>query len=173
MTMVMYIIVSQAKYKNDSARYLIMKKLITPQSLTRLLILKDEIKNFILARFSSKCNFSHIPYRLKWDNKTTINRFSSKEKLFRRFPKSINDPFGTISLYDLSHNRSGFCSLSRESDVKINAEFEDAAPYEDAVLVMGVNLFLGNQPPKLEIKHPKDSNTVVIMELLHDPVTAP
>jgi len=98
-----------------------------------------------------QCSLNYIPERLHQNDKLPINFFEVGEFLYRRCDKKdLDNPFKTISITELSHNRSGlkgnvFCN---EPDVLFNINADEVIEkYNDKVVCV------------LEIKNLNENNT--------------
>jgi hypothetical protein len=59
-------------------------------------------------RTMPECSIPYIPPRLKTDNRPALEEFQVGEFLYMRCrPESIQNPYKSISITELSHNRSG------------------------------------------------------------------
>lgn len=74
------------------------------------------------------CTLEYIPARLKRDNRPVIPIFQVGENLFYRCKaEHLENPYKTISIAELSHNRSGDLNepLSQADDVLFNIRQDD------------------------------------------------
>lgn len=137
-------------------------------------ILLKEITNYLTAS-GANCINTNVPRRVQWNERSVINSFSSSEKIFRRCkPELIQDPFGKLSLYDLSHNRSGlsFGVLSKEKDVFLDYSSADSTSFDNENLILlSIDIFLNNQNNLTKtIFSQKDNSKTASLILSHKPV---
>lgn len=122
------------------------------------------------------CNLEYIPKRLhNRDDLQLISHFYLKDILYRRIKKDIKDnPYGKVSLSDLSHNIgiNNSIELSKSKDVLFstidNSEFqiyEDHLPIKLEIISLNTN----NQYDKI-FRCKKNSELKVRCFLKHDPV---
>ena len=124
----------------------------------------------------SCCQLDYIPERLKTQDDSPIyNRFSLEDILYRRVTqKQVDDPFGNISLTDLSHNigtvlgnevsksKDVLYSILAEEDFEIYSEFR---PLELKIISLNENECYD----KIFVCE-KNNNTKVRIRLQHAPV---
>lgn len=111
------------------------------------------------------CSLSYIPRRLHSNGRPDIPDFFIGELLFRRCPPEIkDDPFGKISLIDLSVNRSGKSGspISFPKDVLLNF-----APTEKTA---GVEQF-NEEIVALELKEVNHHKTYVKSRIIQREIT--
>lgn len=140
------------------------------------------ILNWLLTSFSrcrvSRCTLSYVPKHLHQDNKPVIPEFYDSEKLFWRLgDKDFNTPYASISLYDVSFNRSGTQEnfISAEGDVLWNLDkSQQIQRFDSKVIAVLVKRLLPEQLPLRILRHPdNDRLTVkraVTIRLVHDPL---
>ena len=125
------------------------------------------------------CILPHVPTRLYWDGYFKKNNFFHDEKLYWRIKKeNTENPFGTITLTDISVNRSGISPqiLSEPQDVFINITGEGEPIYKefDVIELSIKKIELDRKPQKLyqfpEIMTENVSQVSVILQLIHDPL---
>ncbi len=120
------------------------------------------------------CTLPYIPERLHTNNRLVIEDFSIGEFLFRRCkPDHLDNPFASISLVDLSHNRGGSDGmLSLPSDVLFNIRVdEDTEIYQDheVVALEIISLNQENRYNKYFTQKKDGTEIIARMEILHDP----
>ncbi len=119
------------------------------------------------------CCIKHIPTRLHSKDKLQIDLFEDGELLYRRCSaKLLENPYATISLTELSHNRSGHKNeiISNRDDVLYNIVSETPerySTYENGEKIEVCVLKVKNPDNTIQyIKHFGDYELM----LLHDPV---
>jgi hypothetical protein len=123
-----------------------------------------------------KCELNYIPTRLHTDNKNTVSQFTVGEFLYRRCePEILANPFRSISLTELSHNRGGDNSnaLCNPTDVLFSIkEEEDFEIYSNKVVcILEIKSLTSQNEYKKEYTQVKNGeNYSCVMELLHDPL---
>lgn len=123
------------------------------------------------------CKISYIPDYLHQNDKPTVNFFHDFEKLYWRLG-THNEvaPYSSISLYDVSCNRSGVIGevFSVEDDVLWNIE-DSGGPekYSSKVITLLVRKIFENTPTTILIRYPETGNefSSVVMTLIHDPLS--
>lgn len=126
----------------------------------------------------NRCTIPYIPKHLHQNNKPIIPGFSEGELLFWRLGKNQSiSPYSSISLYDVSCNRSGVKPkfISVEEDVLWNIEPGAVLEkYISEIITLIVRRIYPNNPPIKPIIHPDDISSqnqrVAIMTLIHDPL---
>lgn len=126
----------------------------------------------------NRCTIPYIPKHLHQNNKPLIPDFSDGELLFWRLGKNPPiTPYSSISLYDVSFNRSGIGSkiISVSEDVLWNIESgATQKKYISDIVTLVVKRIFSSNPPCKSIVHPDDisrgDQRVVVMTLLHDPL---
>lgn len=125
------------------------------------------------------CTLTHVPTRLHWDGYFKKNNFFHDEKLYWRIKKENTDnPFGTITLTEVSVNRSGISPniLSEPQDVFINITGEGEPFYKEFdVIELGIKKIELDKKPQKEYHFPeiKTENVPqisVMLQLIHDPL---
>jgi hypothetical protein len=133
----------------------------------------DNLPNEIL------CHLPHVPIRLQWDGHFKEDNFFHDEKLYWRIKKEIKDnPFGAITLTDISVNRSGISPqiLSEPQDVFINITGEGEPFYKEFdVIELSIKKIELDKEPQKVYQFPEiiDENMIpisVILQLIHDPI---
>jgi len=123
----------------------------------------------------TECTLGYIPERLHTNDKPLIETFSIGEFLYRRCrPEEIDNPFASISISELSHNRSGpeGQDISRPEDVLYNIQLESELQYhtDKVVCVLRIETLTLEQKYRKQFEETKNDNIYTsIMELLHDP----
>lgn len=123
----------------------------------------------------SNCSLNYIPDRLKRNNRPIINKFEIGEFLYMRCPpESLSNPYRSISITELSHNRSGLKSeiLCNPEDVLFSIlekeHFEKYANKEICTLEI-VSLNESNNYRKTFKEEKESIEFEGILELLHEP----
>jgi len=123
-----------------------------------------------------ECTLPYIPSRLHTKNNPIINTFDIGEFLYRRCRiDEIKNPFKSISITELSHNRGGLKSqtLCNPDDVLYSIrEIEDFQRYSDKVVctlvIKSLNVSKGYKKVYTQTKN--DELYTCYLELLHEPV---
>jgi hypothetical protein len=139
--------------------------------------LSRSLINFFLCR-KNRCSLKYIPKHLHQNNKPLIPEFHNSERLFWRLGKNpTKSPYSTISLYNVSINRSGTERkfISAEQDVLWNSELNaEQEKYASEVVTLIVRRIFSDNPPIKPIFHPDDITQLnprhVIMALVHNPL---
>lgn len=124
-----------------------------------------------------ECTLPYIPSRLHTKNNPIINTFDIGEFLYRRCnPEELANPFKTISITELSHNRGGLTSqpLCNPSDVLLSInQDEDFEIYGDKVVcTLVIKSLKENNTFKKEYTQEKGNQVYTcFLELFHDPVS--
>ena len=89
------------------------------------------------------CSNSLIPERLHTNDKPEVQNFDVGDNVYRRCNDAwIDDPFGQVSLYDLSLNRATLAgeTVSLPDDVLLNieAESQDNLYYKEATITLTI-----------------------------------
>jgi len=128
------------------------------------------------------CDLDYIPSHLHWNSKPLLNKFYPEEILYRRVNpnENIDLPFATISLYDISFNRSGISNnmLCEREDVLWNVDPEkDIEKYNleiSEIIVKKLNLEVKDEKVirlgKEESINENDLNIFIILKLTHKPI---
>jgi len=122
-----------------------------------------------------ECPLAYIPDRLKTFNRPAITRFDVGEFLYRRCkPSEIENPFKSITITELSHNRSGLKedTLCNDYDVLFNINAEEAfEKHVDKVVctLKIVSLTENNKYRKEFTQRKNEMDYVGVMELIHEP----
>ncbi len=146
-----------------------------------ILIVQLSIKRKKSINNKSKCQLPHVPNYLHWDGNTIVNSFFHGEKLYwRRSLKEISNdnPFTTITLADISMNRSGKSGLlfSTAKDSLIDITKGLPAYYENCgVIELCVEKSNYHKIAKKTFIDPltvdKNENQYIVeMYLVHDPL---
>ena len=124
-----------------------------------------------------ECQLSYIPERLHKKDKPIIDYFDIGEFLYRRCnPDELANPFKSISITELSHNRGGLTSqpLCNPSDVlySINPN-ENFERYSGKVVcTLVIKSLKHNKTFKKKYTQEKDNQVYTcFLELFHDPVS--
>ena len=125
------------------------------------------------------CNLAHVPARLHWDGHFKEDKFFHDEKLYWRIKKENKEnPFGSITLTDISVNRSGISPQywSEPQDALINITGEGTPIYQglDVIELSIKKIQLDKEPQKI-YQYPETQNEnipqiAVILQLIHDPL---
>lgn len=121
------------------------------------------------------CQLLYIPTRLHASEREPIEVFSIGENLFRRCdPKDLENPFASITLTELSHNRRGNDGyvLCEPNDVLFNIKAENGFETYDNAEVCTLEIIGLNPDGKYikEFDQIKNGEFITArMELLHDP----
>lgn len=123
-----------------------------------------------------ECSLPYIPSRLHKKDNPIIESFDIGEYLYRRCKHDeLINPFKSISITELSHNRGGLNSqtLCNPDDVLFSInEHEDFEVYEDKVVcTLEIKSLNPNNTYKKKYTQKKDNELFTCyLELLHDPV---
>lgn len=121
------------------------------------------------------CNLKHVPENLHTNNRQPIEIFMVGEYMYRRCNKEdIDNPFKSISLTELSHNRSGFGDniLSNPEDVLYNIKEGASAPFYEDQVICKLKIVSLSDENKYKKKFSQIKNEIQVdayMELLHQP----
>ncbi len=121
------------------------------------------------------CTLLYIPKRLHSNDRLSIKEFEVGEYLYRRCTKEeLSNPFKTISLTELSHNRGGWKSqiLCNPDDVLYSIlESEHFEKYVDKVICTLVIKSLTDDSKYIkQFSQTKDGKEYIgKIELLHEP----
>jgi hypothetical protein len=125
------------------------------------------------------CTLPHIPKHLHWDRITIQPNFYHNENLYWRRPLEKlkeENPFLTITLADVSINRSGNDEMffSNPQDVLLKMDTEAETQYfGQGILVLSVNKMDFHKEPKkvfIEEIEPKGKQLIAELHLVHDPL---
>lgn len=122
-----------------------------------------------------ECNLPHIPSRLHTNQRPIIKAFEVDEFLYRRCkPEELENPFKTVSIRELSHNRSGLEQniLCNPEDVLFNIiQDDDKERYEEMVVcTLKIKSLTDDNKYKKNYEQIKGGKTYTCqMELLHEP----
>lgn len=123
----------------------------------------------------SVCSLNYIPKRLHFtDERVYIETFNLSDVLYRRVPQSaLENPFGSISLTDLSHNIgiTNKIEVSKEKDVLYSILEEEVVEiYDQEVIALEV-ISLNEENKYDKTFHcPKREELKVRALLAHDPI---
>jgi hypothetical protein len=127
----------------------------------------------------NKCLLGYIPGHLHAKRKPVIPEFYNFEKLFWRLGKqSKESPYSSVSLYDISCNRSGIENkfISFEEDVLWN--IDDNLHFEkhpSEIITLLIKRIYPKNPAQKLIFHPDDEDKLnqrsVLLKLIHNPLT--
>jgi len=121
-----------------------------------------------------ECSLPYIPVRLHQQNKLNINQFEVGEFLYRRCNElELENPFATITLTELSHNRGGFNEniLCNPEDVLFSIrEEEEFEKYDKVVCSLRIRDLNKDNGYKKEYNEVKNNQTIsCTIELFHEP----
>lgn len=121
-----------------------------------------------------QCLLAHIPKKLHQRGRKTCNKFYINEEIYRRCPNDLlENPFGSITLSDISLNRQGKNTnspISVPDDVLLNIiekTGNNVPKYHESIVVLKIKRLLKNNSFKKIIT---ESGNVLYMNLKHDPV---
>jgi len=118
------------------------------------------------------CELHYIPKRLHWDKKPLITVFRIGDLIYRRCkPEELENPFGHISLREISHNvgTANGIKISIPTDVLYNVDPEDENEiYEGRIpCIMDIKELNENQYCKT---YEEENNIICVLRLVHDPL---
>jgi len=143
--------------------------------LKNLLIIFCHIKEKLLSFFQmQRCTIPYIPNRLQSIGRKAIEKFGVGESLYLRCRIDLlKNPYKTISITELSHNRSGLPGdvLCNPDDVLYNIlEKNNFEKYELEVCVLDIkNLNEESKYRKAFNETKNGQNYVGVIELIHEP----
>lgn len=119
-----------------------------------------------------RCDLGYIPERLHWDEKSEIDVFQIGDLIYRRCkPEELDNPFGTISLREISNNigTSMGVEISQQNDVMYNIDPNEQNEVYDGQTpcVLVIKELDGNQ----YYKSFKEGENICDLRLLHDPLS--
>lgn len=126
--------------------------------------------------YNAKCELPYIPNYLHWDNKEINPNFFHEEKLFWRCrPEKAENPYKTISLAEVSVNRSGNKDnfYSKPDDVFWDTTNSENERYEDFIaLQLAVKKVDFDKNPEKVVTAYNSNNDLLkaILALVHDPL---
>jgi len=120
------------------------------------------------------CQLRYIPINLHYESKSIIFEFEIGEFLYRRCkPEELENPFQSISITELSHNRSGDAKnpLCAENDVLYNISNDENERYINRVVcTLEIKSLNENKGYKKTYSQQKnDKKYFCSMELIHEP----
>jgi hypothetical protein len=137
-------------------------------------ILRDWLIDFFRKRKKvlRPCQLNYIPGRLHTNDREALQIFSVGEFLYRRCkPEEMTNPYNTISLAEISHNRAGDTQniISEANDVLYN--IVPAAEGERHADMMVCHIVIKDLDEKgqYDKSFSDDKGNVARMRLLHDP----
>lgn len=125
------------------------------------------------------CTLPHIPSHLHWDRKTIQPNFYHDEKLYWRRPiekLEEENPFLTITLADVSVNRSGNDKMffSNHEDVLLKLDNDGETHYTgQGILILAIHKIDFDKESKkgfTEYIEPNGKQLTAEMHLVHDPL---
>ena len=123
-----------------------------------------------------ECSILYIPEHLHQNDKPIIEEFHDSELLFWRLGKNSSiAPYSTISLFDVSCNRSGVEPniLSTKEDVLWNIEQNATQEkYISDIVTLIIRRIFPDNPPNKPILDDSNKENIksVLMKLIHDPL---
>jgi len=123
-----------------------------------------------------KCNLGYIPVELRTGRRQVIDYFEVGECLYHRCkPEVLENPYASVSLTELSHNRGGLKRqiLCEPDDVLLSIrEDENFQKYKDRVVcILHIKDLNQNNKYRKEYQQEKNGQTQVgVLELFHEPV---
>ncbi len=122
-------------------------------------------------RILEPCQLNYIPDKLRTNNREPFQTFHVGELLFMRCaPDKLSNPYNSITISDLSHNRRGSEEnpVSESEDVLYNIRPDiDFEKYTDKV-VCTIRILDLNADNKYDKSFTEDGNTATI-RLIHEP----
>jgi len=135
------------------------------------------LRDWLIGFFHKKklilrpCQLSYIPEYLRTNGREPFQAFRIGELLFMRCtPEKLSNPYNSITISDLSHNRRGNeeSPLSESTDVLYNIRPDlDFEKYPDKV-VCTIRILDLNNENKYD-KSFEDNGDIATIQLIHDP----
>jgi hypothetical protein len=139
-----------------------------------LTILKEWLINSFpkKKRILNPCQLTYIPKRLHTNDKEPVEVFNVGEFLYRRCkPEDLLNPYNSISLAEISHNRAGekLHIVSYENDVLINIVKDLGFERYDNMVVCKIKILDLTANGQYNKSFNDDKGNVAKIMLLHEP----